>query len=90
MLQSLDQPKQKTLERAYVMITCESDCEQFVAEQLRSLDGVKEIAGTVGSYDLVTKIEVPTTEALRELITSGIRKISKVRTTTTIVCGPYF
>ncbi|MDE1725661.1 MAG: Lrp/AsnC ligand binding domain-containing protein [Thaumarchaeota archaeon] len=78
------------LERAYVMITCESGCEQRVAEQLKSLDGIKEIASTIGAYDIVAKIEVPTTEALRELIARGIRKISRVHATTTIVCEPYF
>ena len=89
MLQSLEQPKPEMLERAYVMITCESDCEQLVTEQLKSLEGVKEIAGTVGSYDIITKIEAPTTESLRELISLGIRKISKIRTTTTVVCEPH-
>jgi len=90
MLQSLDEPKQETLERAYVMITCESDGKQYVAEKIRSLEGVKEIAGTIGSYDIITKIEAPSTEALRDLIALGIRKISKVRATTTIVCEPTF
>lgn len=78
------------LEKAYVMVTCESGYEQYVAEKLGTLEGVKEIASTIGPYDIIVKLETPSTEALRELISLGIRAISKVRTTTTIVCGPYF
>ncbi len=72
------------------MVTCETGYEQDVGEKLRSLKGVKETAGTIGSYDIIAKLEVSSVEALRELISLRIRTIEKVRTTTTIVCGqPY-
>ena len=73
-------------QEAYVMINCEDGAQEYVMEELGSIKGVKEMTTTVGSYDIVTKIVVPSIEVLRETIESKIRKIHKVRTTTTIIC----
>ncbi|MGI0073564.1 MAG: Lrp/AsnC ligand binding domain-containing protein [Nitrosotalea sp.] len=73
-------------ERAYVMINCEDGSESYVIEQLKDLDGVMEVTGTVGPYDIIVGLEAISTEVLKEIITSKIRKISQVRSTTTIVC----
>jgi DNA-binding Lrp family transcriptional regulator len=86
MLQSLEKPKTREHEIAYVMVTCEDGFEE-ITEQIRSLDGVKEVTSTAGQYDIIVKIEVSTTETLRELLILKIRRIPKVRSTTTIVCG---
>jgi len=89
MSQTLARPKKLgTSEHAYVMINCEDGSEWHVIEQLKALDGVREITSTVGPYDIIVRLEVLSTEILREVITSRIRKISQVRSTTTIVCGP--
>ena len=75
-------------EIAYVMINCEDDSESHIIEHLKALDGVREVTSTVGPYDIIIRLEVLSTEILKEVITSRIRKISQVRSTTTIVCGP--
>jgi DNA-binding Lrp family transcriptional regulator len=88
MSQTLVQPKScGESESAYVMINCEDGSESYVIEELKAVDGVKEITSTVGPYDIIVRLEVPSTETLREVIAFKIRKISLVRTTTTIVCG---
>ena len=73
-------------QQAYVMINCEDGAQEYVIEELKSIECIKELATTVGPYDIVTKIAVPSIEALRETIAFKIRRIQKVRTTTTIIC----
>jgi DNA-binding Lrp family transcriptional regulator len=72
-------------EIAYVMINCEAGYETSVLEKVKELDGVKEIRGTIGSYDIITKIETETTEQLRDLISMKIRRIPEILTTTTLL-----
>jgi DNA-binding Lrp family transcriptional regulator len=73
-------------QQAYVMINCEDGAQEYVMEELKSIKSIKEMTTTVGSYDIVTKIAVPSIGALRETIEFKIRRIHKVRTTTTIIC----
>ena len=73
-------------QQVYVMINCEDGAQEYVMEELKSIKCLKEMTTTVGPYDIVTKIAVPSTEALRETIEFKIRRIQKVRTTTTIIC----
>jgi DNA-binding Lrp family transcriptional regulator len=86
-LQRLEK-KTVRMECAYIMINCDDDSQQFITEQLKMIDGVTETQGTFGSYDVIAKIETPSIETLREVIALRIRKVPKIRMTTTIVCGP--
>jgi len=52
---------------------------------LKELEGVTEVHGTFGAYDILSKIESSTVEALRETITWKIRKIDKIRSTLTLM-----
>jgi len=73
-------------QQAYVMINCEDGAQECVIGELKSIKCIKEMVITVGPYDIVTKIAVPSIEVLRETIAFKIRRIQKVRTTTTIIC----
>ena len=64
---------------AYILINCELGSEESIIQQLMNLDGVLEVHGTFGAYDILTKIESPTVETLREIITWKIRKIGQIR-----------
>ena len=70
---------------AYVLINCELGSEESIIEQLKNLDGVTEVNGTFGAYDILSKIESTTVESLRETITWKIRKIDKIRSTLTLM-----
>ena len=70
---------------AYVLINCELGSEESIIEQLKTLDGVIEVHGTFGAYDILAKIESSTVEVLRETITLKIRKIDKIRSTLTLM-----
>ena len=62
---------------AYVLINCEIGSEEKVIEELKTIDGVKEVHGTFGAYDILAKVESDQVETLRETITWKIRKIDK-------------
>ena len=70
---------------AYVLINCELGSEESIIQQLGNLDGVTEVNGTFGAYDILAKIESSTVEVLREIITSKIRKMDKIRSTLTLM-----
>lgn len=63
---------------AYILINCEIGSEEQVITALKTIDGIKEVHGTFGAYDILAKIESAQVEDLRETITWKIRKIDKI------------
>jgi len=70
---------------AYILINCELGSEESIIQELKNLDGVIEVHGTFGAYDILAKIESTTVDALREVITWKIRKIDQIRSTLTLM-----
>lgn len=70
---------------AYVLINCELGSEEAVISELKAIEGVIEVHGTFGAYDILAKVESSQVEALRETITWKIRKIPKIRSTLTLM-----
>jgi len=70
---------------AYVLINCELGSEESIIQELKNLDGIIEVHGTFGAYDILAKIESTTVDVLRETITWKIRKIDQIRSTLTLM-----
>jgi len=70
---------------AYILINCELGSEESIIQELKNLDGIIEVHGTFGAYDILAKIESPTVDVLRETITWKIRKIDQIRSTLTLM-----
>ena len=70
---------------AYVLINCELGSEEAVISKLKSIEGVVEVHGTFGAYDILAKVASSLVETLREIITWKIRKIPKIRSTLTLM-----
>jgi DNA-binding Lrp family transcriptional regulator len=70
---------------AYVLINCELGSEEAVIIELKSIEGVTEVHGTFGAYDILAKVKSNLVESLRETITWKIRKIPKIRSTLTLM-----
>jgi len=70
---------------AIVLINTDIGAEEEVLNQLMNVEGVREAHIVYGVYDIIAKVEAPTTEKLKEIITSNIRKIPKVRSTLTMI-----
>jgi DNA-binding Lrp family transcriptional regulator len=73
------------LATVYVLINCELGSEDVVIFELKSIEGVIDVHGTFGAYDILAKVESGSVEALRETITWKIRKIPKIRSTLTLM-----
>jgi len=73
---------------AYVLINSDLGHEEQIIEELKHISEVKEIHGTFGVYDILTKVESDEPNTLSETITSKIRKIDRVRTTLTLMVIP--
>ena len=73
------------MERAYVMINCETGAEDSIISNLKQIDTVKEAHGTFGTFDIITKLESDSEEKIRNDLTKKIRKVQKIRATLTLI-----
>lgn len=71
--------------KAYVLITCDSGSEDFVLSSLRSIDSVRMATGVFGTYDILSKLEASSEDAMRDIITKKIRKLPRIRATYTLI-----
>lgn len=70
---------------AFVMMTAEIGKENEVLNELKNIQHVKEACLTCGVYDIVAKIEAETSEKLKEVVASKVRRLSSVRSTLTMI-----
>ncbi len=73
---------------SYVLINCDIGSEEDVISRLKTIDGVKEVHGTFGAYDIIAKIESDNRETLRDTLTWKIRKLDRIRSTLTLIAIP--
>ena len=62
--------------------------EMEVLNDILKIDGVKEVTGTYGQYDIFVKVQVPTRTEIENIITKKIRHIRNVVSTTTLPVIP--
>lgn len=76
------------MEIAYVLVKSKIGHEMEVMNDILKIDGVKEVMGTYGVYDIFVKVQVQTRKEIEEVITKKIRKINNVISTTTLSVIP--
>jgi len=76
------------LELAYVLVKAKMGHEVDVMNDILKIEGVKEVLGTYGQYDIFVKVQVPTRKEIELIITKKIRKVSNVLSTTTLSVIP--
>ena len=59
-----------------------------VMSDILKIDGVKEVMGTYGQYDIFVKVQAPTRSQVEKIITKEIRKVSHVVSTATLPVIP--
>lgn len=57
----------------------------IIADAICELNGVKEVHGVFGRYDLIASIEVESIEELNDLVTKSIRGIQGIQSTETFI-----
>jgi len=73
------------MERAYVLINCDTGYEESIIKELKKMDSIKEIHGTLGVYDIIAKVESENQEKLKEAIIGDIRKLTNIKSTLTLM-----
>jgi len=76
------------LEIAYVLVKSKIGHEVEVMNDILKIDGVKEVMGTYGVYDIFVKVQVPTRNEIEKVIIYKIRKVNNVLSTTTLSVIP--
>lgn len=70
--------------KAYVFLNCDLGSEQEVISSLKSIEGVSEVHGTLGMYDILLKIESDSDDKITKIVTDKIRKLPKIHSTITL------
>ena len=76
------------MEIAYVLVKSEVAHEMEVLNEILKLDGVKEVKGTFGLYDIFVKIEASSSTEIQNIIPKKIRHLKHVISTTTLSVIP--
>jgi len=74
-----------TKTKAFVLINTDAGLEKLVHEEIKSLDGVKEVYDLYGEYDLMAIVEQDTDGDVAEVVSWELRKIKGIRSTNTMV-----
>jgi len=70
---------------AYVMVNCELGAEAEIIEQLKGLDQVVDVFETIGTHDMLVKLQAENFEKIREIVSWNIQKLKNVRSTATLI-----
>ena len=70
---------------AIVLVNTEIGFETEVLKELKKVECVVEASAVYGVYDIVAKVKSETMDKLKEIVTSRIRRLDKVRSTLTMI-----
>ena len=70
---------------AYVLLSCDLGFDVEIIDEIKQLEGVKEVRGVFGAYDILVKLESANVENLKDTIIWKIRKLNRVRSSLTLM-----
>lgn len=70
---------------AYVMLNCELGAEAEIIEKLKELEQVVDVFETIGTHDMLVKLQAENFEKIREIVSWNVQKLAKVRSTATLI-----
>ena len=70
---------------AYVMLNCDLGAETEIIEKLKEVEQVKDVFETIGTHDMLVKLDAENFEKVREIVSWNIQKLDKVRSTATLI-----
>ncbi|HXX98055.1 MAG: Lrp/AsnC ligand binding domain-containing protein [Candidatus Nitrosopolaris sp.] len=71
--------------KAFVLMNADLGSEDSIVNELKKLEGVKEVYQVYGVYDIVAQVEANTMERVKETITWKLRKLNGVKSTLTMI-----
>ena len=66
---------------AYVLLNCDLGAESEIIETLHGIEQTVDVFETIGTHDVVVKIQAENFEKIREAVSWNIQKIKKIRST---------
>lgn len=73
-------------EMAIVLINMKSDAEG-IGDSLKAIEGVTEVRGLYGIYDIIVFVEAESMSALKDIINTKIRRLEDINATLTMIVG---
>ena len=70
---------------AFFLINTEIDAMEKVLKALENVENVKEAYSTFGVYDVIVKVEAPSMDKIKDLVTYRIRRLDGVRSSLTMI-----
>ena len=74
--------------KAYVLVVTDPGATKRVYEALAKVPGVEEVHEVMGPYDIIVEINVPNLVDVPPILSSQIRTISGIQSTTSLVSFP--
>jgi len=71
--------------KAYVLISGKLGLEKELVSKLKTIENVKEVHGTLGTFDFIAKVEADSEEHVNQTILEKIRKMGNVSSTITLM-----
>lgn len=67
------------------MLNCELGAEAEILEQLKEIEQVVDVFETIGTHDMLVKLQAENFEKIREIVSWNIQKLKNVRSTATLI-----
>jgi DNA-binding Lrp family transcriptional regulator len=67
------------------MLNCELGAEIDLVEKLKEIEQVIDVFETIGTHDMLVKLQAENFEKIREIVSWNIQKLPKVRSTSTLI-----
>jgi DNA-binding Lrp family transcriptional regulator len=72
------------MQTAYVLISCDPEDTREILLDLRNITEISEAKMVEGPYDIIVKLEADDSEKLKEIISTHLKKINKIKHTLTL------
>lgn len=70
---------------AYVMLNCDLGAESDIIEQLKEIEQVVDVFETIGTHDMMVKLQADNFETIRDIVSRNIQKLKNVRDRKSVV-----
>jgi len=73
------------MEIAHILVKCDDDENDWILEDIKSINEVKEIKKTFGAYNAVIKLEAESASTIKKIMSEKIRNRHGILSTLTLV-----
>ncbi len=74
-----------SMHSAFILMNAELGKENHIVKEIKKIASVKEVYPVYGVYDVLMVLESDSMDALRETITTKIRKLDGIKSTLTMI-----